>query len=314
MNIKHAQYMLTVMQEGSITAAAKKLYISQPSLSQMIKLVENNLGTAIFNRSTDPITLTYAGEKYTDPAKQILTINNNLQKEIDEINHEDHGCLKLGIPVQRAMQVLPYVLPRFMKQYPYVDIDLQEHGSAITESMLLEGSIDLACLTTYPKQEELNYILIEDEDLVLLTSRNTDLAMRIPSGTPIEISEAKNEKFISSRPGHNVNTVQKQLFATYDIQPDILLQTSSIEVGKRTAISCDAVMICPINYVEMSPELYPYCAVYPIKGIENQRSFYLCHRKDLYLTKYMRDFIHILTEVEKPFLHGTVFSDAASEK
>ena len=53
MNIKHAQYMLTVMQEGSITAAAKKLYISQPSLSQMIKLVETNLGTPIFNRSTD---------------------------------------------------------------------------------------------------------------------------------------------------------------------------------------------------------------------------------------------------------------------
>lgn len=54
MNIKHAQYMLTVMQEGSITAAAKKLYISQPSLSQMIKLVETNLGTPIFNRSTEP--------------------------------------------------------------------------------------------------------------------------------------------------------------------------------------------------------------------------------------------------------------------
>ena len=135
MNIKHAQYMLTVMQEGSITAAAKKLYISQPSLSQMIKLVETNLGTAIFNRSTDPITLTYAGQKYIEAAKQILTINNNLQKEIDEINHEDHGTIRLGIPVQRAMQVLPYVLPRFMKQYPYVDIDLQEHGSAITESM-----------------------------------------------------------------------------------------------------------------------------------------------------------------------------------
>ena len=132
MNIKHAQYMLTVMQEGSITAAAKKLYISQPSLSQMIKLVETNLGTAIFNRSTDSITLTYAGEKYIEAAKQILTINNNLQKEIDEINHEDHGSLKLGIPVQRAMQVLPYVLPRFMKRYPYVDIDLHEHGSSIT--------------------------------------------------------------------------------------------------------------------------------------------------------------------------------------
>lgn len=47
MNLKHAQYMLTVLQEGSITSAAKKLYVSQPSLSQMIKLVETNLGTPI---------------------------------------------------------------------------------------------------------------------------------------------------------------------------------------------------------------------------------------------------------------------------
>ena len=69
MNIKHAQYMLTVLQEGNITNAAKKLYISQPSLSQMIKLVENNLGTPIFNRSTDPITLTYAGQRYMDAAR-----------------------------------------------------------------------------------------------------------------------------------------------------------------------------------------------------------------------------------------------------
>lgn len=179
MNIKHAQYMLTVMQEGSITAAAKKLYISQPSLSQMIKLVETNLGTPIFNRSTDPITLTYAGEKYIEAAKQILTINNNLQKEIDEINHEDHGCLKLGIPVQRAMQVLPYVLPRFMKKYPFVDHSIcMNMVRPSRNAMLIEGSIDLACITTYPKHEELSYTLIEDEDLVLLTSRNTDLARR----------------------------------------------------------------------------------------------------------------------------------------
>lgn len=102
MNIKHAQYMLTVLKEGSITAAAKKLYISQPSLSQMIKLVENTLGTPIFNRTTDPITLTYAGEKYIEAAKKILTINANLIKEIDEINHEEHGTIKLGIPVQQG--------------------------------------------------------------------------------------------------------------------------------------------------------------------------------------------------------------------
>lgn len=303
MNIKHAQYMLTVLKEGSITAAAKKLYISQPSLSQMIKLVENTLGTPIFNRTTDPITLTYAGEKYIEAAKKILTINANLIKEIDEINHEEHGTIKLGIPVQRAMQVMPYVLPRFHARYPHVKLDVRESGSANTEAAVLDGTVDLACLTTYPKHEELNYILIEEEELVLLTSRNSQLAKRIPSGTSISITEAKNEKFISSKVGHSVRDTQDRLFVTYDIQPEILMETSSIEVGKRTAIACDAVMICPINYIEMTPELYPSCCVYPIKGIEQRRSFYVCHRKELYLTNYMRDFIEILSGLEKPFLH-----------
>lgn len=303
MNIKHAQYMLTVLKEGSITAAAKKLYISQPSLSQMIKLVENTLGTPIFNRSTDPITLTYAGEKYIEAAKKILTINDNLIKEIGEINHEEHGTIKLGIPVQRAMQVMPYVLPRFYAKYPHVKVDVRESGSANTEAAVLDGNVDLACLTTYPKHEELNYILIEEEELVLLTSRNSQLAKRIPSGTPISITEAKNEKFISSKVGHSVRDTQDRLFVTYDIQPEILMETSSIEVGKRTAIACDAVMICPINYIEMTPELHPGCCVYPIQGIEQRRSFYVCHRKELYLTKYMKDFIEILSGLEKAFLH-----------
>lgn len=303
MNIKHAQYMLTVLKEGSITAAAKKLYISQPSLSQMIKLVENTLGTPIFNRSTDPITLTYAGEKYIEAAKKILTINDNLIKEIEEINHEEHGTIKLGIPVQRAMQVMPYVLPRFYAKYPHVKVDVRESGSANTEAAVLNGNVDLACLTTYPKHEELNYILIEEEELVLLTSRNSQLAKRIPSGTPISITEAKNEKFISSKVGHSVRDTQDRLFVTYDIQPEILMETSSIEVGKRTAIACDAVMICPINYIEMTPELHPGCCVYPIQGIEQRRSFYVCHRKELYLTKYMKDFIEILSGLEKAFLH-----------
>ncbi len=303
MNIKHAQYMLTVLKEGSITAAAKKLYISQPSLSQMIKLVENTLGTPIFNRSTDPITLTYAGEKYIEAAKKILTINDNLIKEIEEINHEEHGTIKLGIPVQRAMQVMPYVLPRFYAKYPHVKVDVRESGSANTEAAVLDGNVDLACLTTYPKHEELNYILIEEEELVLLTSRNSQLAKRIPSGTPISITEVKNEKFISSKVGHSVRDTQDRLFVTYDIQPEILMETSSIEVGKRTAIACDAVMICPINYIEMTPELHPGCCVYPIQGIEQRRSFYVCHRKELYLTKYMRDFIEILSGPEKAFLH-----------
>lgn len=302
MNIKHAQYMLTVLKEGSITAAARKLYISQPSLSQMIKLVESNLGTPIFNRSTDPISLTYAGQKYIEAARQILTINSNLQKEIDEINHEDHGTIKLGIPVQRAIQVLPYILPKFRKKYPFVEVEVYEHGSATTESLVREGGVDLACLTTSPKYEELEYILVEHEDLVLLTSRNTSLARRIPAGTPVDISEARDESFVSIKTGHSVRSTQDRLFIQKDMQPRILLETSSIEVGQRTAVACDAVMICPSNYIDPSSRLFAESVTYPLLGVENNRDFYICHRKDRYLTKFMKDFIVMLTDKDKPFV------------
>lgn len=55
MNFKHINYVLTILNEGSITAASKKLFVSQPALSQTIKLIEQDLGAPIFDRTTDPI-------------------------------------------------------------------------------------------------------------------------------------------------------------------------------------------------------------------------------------------------------------------
>ena len=112
MNEKHMQYVLTVLKEGSFTGAARKLYVSQPSLSQIIKAAEANLGAPIFNRSTDPITLTPAGALYVKAAKQISTISTNLAKQVEELSNEEFGKIRLGISVQRGMELLPYLYPR----------------------------------------------------------------------------------------------------------------------------------------------------------------------------------------------------------
>ena len=88
MNEKHIQYVLKVVEEGSITAASRKLYVSQPSLSQTIKLIERNLVAEIFNRSTDPISVTPAGEKYIEAARKVLEIERGLQQEIGRMNRD----------------------------------------------------------------------------------------------------------------------------------------------------------------------------------------------------------------------------------
>ena len=95
MNDKHAEYVLTVLKEGSFTAAAKRLYISQPSLSQMVKAAESRLGAPIFDRTTDPITLTPAGKLYVEAVLQVRGITENLAKQVRELTEEERGVRKI---------------------------------------------------------------------------------------------------------------------------------------------------------------------------------------------------------------------------
>lgn len=297
MNEKHMQYVLTVLKEGSFTNAAKKLYVSQPSLSQIIKTAESNLGAPIFDRSTDPITLTPAGQLYVEAARQVTTISTNLRKQIEELSKEEFGTIRLGISVQRGMELLPELYPRFKKRFPHVGLELHEQGSATMEKSVLEGEVGIALLTTFPRHEELVYDLIQEEKLVLIVNRECELAKRIAPGTPIDILEARDETFISSQSGHSVRTIQDSLFITRDMKPKIDLVTISIEVGKHVVAASPVVMACPDSYVETDNSPDSAYFSYPILGVENPRHFYACYRKDMYLTKYMKGFLEILHEI-----------------
>lgn len=297
MNEKHMQYVLTVLKEGSFTNAAKKLYVSQPSLSQIIKTAESNLGAPIFDRSTDPITLTPAGQLYVEAARQVTTISTNLRKQVEELSKEEFGTILLGISVQRGMELLPELYPRFKKRFPHVGLELHEQGSATMEKSVLEGEVGIALLTTFPRHEELVYDLIQEEKLVLIVNRECELAKRIAPGTPIDILEARDETFVSSQSGHSVRTIQDSLFITRDMKPKIDLVTISIEVGKHVVAASPVVMACPDSYVETDNSPDSAYFSYPILGVENPRHFYACYRKDMYLTKYMKGFLEILHEI-----------------
>ncbi len=297
MNEKHMQYVLTVLKEGSFTNAAKKLYVSQPSLSQIIKTAESNLGAPIFDRSTDPITLTPTGQLYVEAARQVTTISTNMRKQVEELSKEEFGTIRLGISVQRGMELLPELYPRFKKRFPHVGLELHEQGSATMEKSVLEGEVGIALLTTFPRHEELVYDLIQEEKLVLIVNRECELAKRIAPGTPIDILEARDETFISSQSGHSVRTIQDSLFITRDMKPKIDLVTISIEVGKHVVAASPVVMACPDSYVETDNSPDSAYFSYPILGVENPRHFYACYRKDMYLTKYMKGFLEILHEI-----------------
>ena len=296
MNSKHINYVLTVLREGSITAASKKLFVSQPALSQTIKQIETDLGATIFDRSTDPISLTYAGQRYVDAAQRMLDIDRNLRAEIAEAKKEIHGRMRVGISAQRGIQLLPQVMPEFAKRYPYIKVELVEHGSDTLERLTAEGECDIALITTNEKPNYLRYALIENEEVVLMAARSTALAKRHPDGEPIDIREAAEEKFVFLRSGHSVRTIQDRLFAQQRFIPHVLLETGNLEAAKHVTARADAVMLCPRVYIDSSSELLPRVQCRPILNNDYERHFYLCYRKGMYLTRYMEDFVRIVCE------------------
>lgn len=294
MNERQIKYMLTIFREGSISRAAEVLYVSQPSVSQMVRKVEEELRADLFVRHTNPLVLTPAGECYMQAARAIQSVQQNLDRQLEEIRLGTRGSIRLGMPLQRSLELLPDIFPRFHARYPAVNLKLTEQGSDALETMLLNHQLDIACLTTSAKTNPLNYILVSREELVLLASKNTALAGRVEDGTPIDIREAEEEVFISLRSGHSTRITQDRLFADAHISPEILFETESVEVAKHAAGPCQAVFLCPKNYIDISPEVRKTCVVYPVVGVEQGRHFYICHRKDQYLTHYMVELIRLL--------------------
>lgn len=292
MNLKQAQYVKTIAECGSITAAAKKLFVSQPSLSQMLRQLEQETGLPIFDRSTSPMRLTYAGEKYLHAAERILAANAELDSQLREIRQEHAGRLRLGISVTRAMQVMPLVMPIFQQQYPNVSLQLTESGSATLEELLRSGNIDLAMAALESTSPSLAYELIEKETVGVLAGRDSAAARQYPSGTPMELEAFRRESFVCLTKSHSSRITQDKLFRRYGLSPHVLLETNALEVGRRVALEAGACMILPSIYID------EYCyqrrgAFYPLKDYENHRHFYACYRKDEFVPQYARDFIQI---------------------
>ena len=130
MDYKQYDYILTVAEEKSISKAAKKLFISQPSLSQYINRIEKHLGVNLFDRSTTPLELTYEGELFIETALKIKQLNEQLKKKFDDITELKSGRLNIGLTPSKANNPLPIILPCFKKNYPNIELIITEASSS----------------------------------------------------------------------------------------------------------------------------------------------------------------------------------------
>lgn len=164
---KDMEYIYTVYLERSFSKAAKKLFISQPALSNAIKKAETELGCQLFDRTTNPISLTPEGIFYIDCAKQILDIRQTMDTYFEKRLQHKNQQIRIGSSTYCCTYVLPELIHQYRNLYPDVNVSISEAPSAELAQKLKNGDIDLILDAGSTGESDFNEIPFRKEHIIL---------------------------------------------------------------------------------------------------------------------------------------------------
>lgn len=297
MNLNRANYILAILEEGSISAAAHKLYISQSALSQTVRLVEEEVGLPILEREKGVMKLTFAGERYVNTVKQIFLLEKNFWNEIDEIRRELSGQFRFGIPHRIGQLILPGIVVPFRKEYPSVHMQVSEAGSARLTKMVVQGDLDMAVVRTAEFEKGICYHLLQKEQLGVFAGQKSGIYERYPDGTPIDIAEIAAEDFIFLKEGHSSRDSQDQLLEKKNLKLNAIFEIDNFETAKQMVMSCGAAMVVPYSSLQLNDEQKACTRFYPLTDAEEVSSIYLIYNESTYLTPFMKRWMELIEEM-----------------
>jgi len=234
MYLRDYEYVIELAKSGSILKAAQKLSISRSALSKHILKIEEEVGMPLFERGGKTFTLTYAGERYLSWAVRIQELNQQLDKEMRDIQHEQSGRIRLGCPKSRAPFIINSILPEFRKKYPKLSIMLRENSTRIIERMMMNNELDLVLAQSDMKRPEFEYIPLTKEEQVLVVPREHPLAdcgVRKPGFKYpwIDLRRFRDDGFVVCYPDQAMRQITEEEFRKHGIPLRISLQLRDID-------------------------------------------------------------------------------------
>ncbi|MCQ2508221.1 MAG: LysR family transcriptional regulator [Dorea sp.] len=166
------EYVYEVYREKSFSMAAKKLYVTQPALSNTVKRIEKKLGFPIFDRSVSPIQLTDAGKVYIDTIEQLLSIEENFQHFIDDTNNILTGNISIGGSATVASYILPDLVSIYHARYPGIVLNVSETDVRDSQELLAKGELDLVFESEDLGEELFDKRLFRTEHMLLAVPRS----------------------------------------------------------------------------------------------------------------------------------------------
>ena len=221
MDIRTLRYFVEVVRQQSFTRAAEKLFVTQPTISKMLKNLEDELNCTLLIRDGRKLLMTDTGQVVFERGLAILDEFRQLEAELSDINHLNKGVLRLGIPPMVGM-LMAGPISLFRQRYPGVELKISEFGGLTVQQAVMNGELDLA-MTALPVEDEeaLTTRLLFSNPLCVLVPRSGEW-LEQTSVSPEQLAAHPlliyNEDFALSRQ-------LMQLFTHHDVKPRIAVRS-----------------------------------------------------------------------------------------
>jgi DNA-binding transcriptional LysR family regulator len=303
------EYVYAVYQEKSFSAAAKKLFISQPSLSASVRRVEERVGYPIFDRSTKPLSLTDCGRRYIRSAEQIMAIQSDFFNYLNDWGELKTGTLMLGGSSLYSSQVLPAIIRRFSEKYPGVQVGLIEGNSEKLHAMLQEGTLDVIMDNFTLDPHIYDRLIYKSERLFLAVPKQFEINRRmghysIPAEDiaqgpdawknycAVPLTAFSGEPFIFLKPENDTGKRARMFCSNAGFVPKVLFemdqQMTSYQISRSGLGICflsDTLISCVMDEDRL---LY-----YPLDAVSSQRNLCLYRKHGHYAGRAIEEFFRI---------------------
>lgn len=294
MDFKQLNTFITICELKSFTAAATSLGYAQSTITTQIKLLEEELGTALFNRIGKNISLTSEGDNLLPLAKQIIQLERSIYNNVNS-SKEVKGNLIIGAPESLCNLLVPQIIKIYKDQYPKVNIEIKLATTKKLPPMLKNNEVDLAFMIGSSHQlPELRSIFIAKERMCFLASCEHPLV----SNQCLSLNDICSYPLILTSKDCEYRYVLMKLAESYHLKLNIALETSNINAIKTFVKNNLGIAFLPYVAVEDSVEAHQL-KVLEYHDHQFDITSELVFHKDKQIFPSMQSFINTVEEYRK---------------
>ena len=287
-----------VVDEGSLSKAGDRLFMSQPAISAHIKALERQLGLPLFYREGRRSVVNKAGEALYKRAEELLSMAERVQVEMENLRGIGSGRLILGASVDWHYR-LPLALDRFKRIYPVVEISLGIGNSDRIEKQILDRALDFGFIARPSPRRDLASQQLTTEDLAPTCSSSHRFAEMVN----IDVRESKDESFIVREPGSATRRATDELLQAHGLAQNISMELGSSEAIKKAVMAGKGIGI--VAKTSLESELRAgLLAVADVPKLKRELELHMVRHLHRRLTDTQAAFLELVTSTDFQPVHA----------